>query len=165
MCTKGIHATECSRMLSCKCYRCSKCNGEKAPKEFNYKELRELAAKDKVYLIKCINCKGKEQQHSERGKVECNHCKQMKERTDFSTSRQRCKNYKHWRCKSCDFAPCEKCGAIPEAPRVKPHVCLLCLYPPCACGAKRPHKVKYKSTNRETWTCVACTGAIAKRDE
>ena len=40
-------------------YRCSVCNAEKPPKQFDYKELRALAAKDKEYLIQCIDCKGK----------------------------------------------------------------------------------------------------------
>jgi hypothetical protein len=131
------------------------CNGEKPPKQFDYKELRELAAKDKEYLIQCIDCKGKAEQCG-KGEVQCNLCKTWKKRPDFSASRQRSATYGLWRCKACDFPPCEKCAALPEAPKKKPYVCLPCLYPPCACGAKRPQKVKYKSTKRELWKCVAC---------
>ena len=141
------------------CVSCAKCRRSFPPKHFDYKLLAELEADGEAYLAECLQCNdtlGTKERH-QKDDMECNKCQVRKPRSEYRIERQRCNNYKTWRCRSCEFPPCDRCGKIPTEIKPSGYRCKLCMWPPCACGKERPRSTKYSTKTMKTeWKCNVC---------
>ena len=138
---------------------CAICKKNLPPRHFDYRLLTQLEDDGEVYMAECLQCKdtlGSKERHQKK-KIPCNLCGYEKPRSEFRIERQRSKNYQTWRCRSCDFTPCDTCGKIPTEITSPGYRCELCKWPPCACGRDRPRSSKYSTkTFLGEWKCKDC---------
>ena len=67
-------------------------------------------------------------------------------------------------CSKCCLKKCLGCGtALPPSATQKMQYCLLCAYPPCACGKPRPQNGKYHRRSKPIWTCQECSKKLQKK--
>ena len=138
---------------------CAKCRKSLPPKQFDYRVLAELEADGEAYLAECLQCNdtlGAKDRH-QKDNFPCNKCGVHKPRSEFRLERLRCNNQKTWRCRSCDFTACDRCGKIPTEIKPEGYRCDLCTWPPCACGRERPRASKYSTkVMKAEWKCKVC---------
>ena len=142
-------------------YTCSLCKLAQAPHRFDTVKLRRLENEDKLYLAECSQCNAKkaaaENAVETEPPVKCNWCGVLKPRSAFSDVKKRYRgDYKRWRCITCYFPACERCGEIAKDQQLMPYICELCKFPPCQCGTPRPQSSKYHVSKLPEWRCPTC---------
>ena len=138
---------------------CAKCKRSFPPKHFDYRVLAELEADGEAYLAECLQCNDTlgAKDRFQKDDVQCNSCGVDKPRSEYRLERQRCNDHRTWRCRSCDFTACDRCGKIPTKIKLPGYRCELCTWPPCACGRERPRIAKYSTkVMKADWKCKVC---------
>lgn len=138
---------------------CAICKKGLPPKDFDYRILSQLEADGEVYMAECLQCNdtlGGKERHQKK-EILCNLCGVEKPRSEYRVERQRCNNYRMWRCRSCEVVACDKCGKAAEGLKKPGYRCDLCMWPPCACGRERPRSTKYSTkAGKAEWKCQEC---------
>jgi hypothetical protein len=156
------------RTWSRKTYTCTGCNEALPPSRFNAVKLRMWENENKLHLVECDSC---DNTAISGPPVRCNLCQREKQRGEFAAVRRN-SVFARWRCKECDFAPCDTCGKRPEkalhiAGRTTVKwTCQSCLYPPCkGCGSERPKKEHTKIHNMPEYYCRGCKKQKTQNDQ
>ena len=136
------------------------CDTSYPPSRFDSAKLRKWVDENKLHLIECESC---ESALVKGPPVQCNLCKEKKGRSAFAVARRQSNELKKWRCKECDYAPCQECGKIPVKALHVPGrteskwTCQVCLYPPCVgCGRARPKKQHLQKHIMPVYCCSIC---------
>jgi hypothetical protein len=148
------------RIWSQETYQCTGCMNSYQPSRFDIVKLRKWVDDEKFHLIECESCDSTQT----RGlPVSCNLCKQVKTRSEFPVARRQSNELKKWRCKACDYAPCQECGKIEKQAlhipgRTTPEwTCQACLYPPClGCGSARRKRTEMNRYHLPEYWCHPC---------
>ena len=135
-------------------YTCSICETAFPASKFDTRKLKQWEESAMLYLARCGSCDSDSERNAQA--MKCNLCGLTKPGHAFSATRQRSRDYSTRRCKECDFPKCSSCGTIPTLPKQKPYTCLLCQFPPCGCGARRPPYSQNRVSVNPTWQCPEC---------
>jgi hypothetical protein len=145
-------------------FTCLICDTEKDSWLFSTAEfIRHARAGTECELV-CLDCLPSNSRHLQMESYVCTCCTKLLPRSAFSDVMQKCRDYKKWRCDTCQRPTCTLCSVQEPTPlnRTKTtgtHICHLCTYSPCTngCGTLRPDTARrYRVENMLDWMCANC---------